>query len=436
MSGLRAGAARVSIVPRPEDLAEGLYLGGFGSYRQRRATGVHDEPQCRAVAIGDGSTAFVLAVLDLVGASGPLLSSIRADAARLTHLPPERIIIACTHSHASPDMQGLWGGTGAAYATHVAHRAASAIWQAYQALAPVEARVATTALGGVVRNRRGWPETDETLTTLRCTTAQGAPVATIVNYACHPTASGPANTDVSRDWCGFAADAVERELGGVAVYVNGAVGDVNPAADGGFDAARSLGEAVAHAAVASLRHADAVQGFVRARTEPLELPLAFERLSQRVQDAVGRAAPALSVLGKVGGMRAASRSLHAAGRADLAQIVAALAGIAERRMVRRDGRTYLPTHCGYVCVGDALEAFAAPGEVLTRLALPLRASLGARHRMFFGLAHDTLGYFLPEDEWMSGRNNNYEESVSTGKHAGAALAAALLAMVPRPREVA
>jgi hypothetical protein len=72
--------------------------------------------------------------------------------------------------------------------------------------------------------------------------------------------------------------------------------------------------------------------------------------------------------------------------------------------------------------------------VLTRLALPLRASMGSRHRMFFGLTHDTLGYFLPEDEWMTGRNNNYEESVSLGKHAGAILADALLAMVPHHQE--
>ena len=51
--------------------------------------------------------------------------------------------------------------------------------------------------------------------------------------------------------------------------------------------------------------------------------------------------------------------------------------------------------------------------------------MGARHRLFFGLAHDTLGYFIPEDEWMTGRNNNYEESVSMGKHAGTVLEAAL-----------
>ena len=431
MADLLAGASRVSIAPRPDDLRDGVYLGGFGSYRQRLATAIHDEPMCRALAVSDGTTALVIAVLDLVGASGPLLSSIRADAARMTKLPAERILIACTHSHASPDMQGLWGGTGASYEQHVAHRAASAIWEAHHALEPATAVVATTAFGGVVRNRRGWPETDDVLTTLRVTraTTGNEPIAMLVNYACHPTASGSANTEVSRDWCGYAVDAIERDGHGVAIYINGAVGDVNPARDGGFEHALSLGEAVASAAITSLAQAESTSGAIVARTEPLELPLNFERLSERVQNAVGRAGPALSVLSKSGGMHAASRALHAAGRSDLAQIVAAFAGISERKLVVRDGRTFLPTHCGYVRIGG-IEAFAAPGEVLSRLAFPLRASLGARHRMFFGLTHDTLGYFLPEDEWMTGRNNNYEESVSMGKHGGTVLADKLLSMVP------
>jgi hypothetical protein len=427
MSGLLAGAASVSIAPRAEDLREGVYLGGFGSYRQRRATGVHDEVYCRALALSDGTTSCVLAVLDLVGASGPLLGAIRRDAARLTGLPPASILVACTHSHASPDMQGLWGGTGAAYETHVAHRSASAIWQAQQALAPAIAVAATSSLGGVVRNRRGWPETDETLTSLRFATERGAPIATLVNYACHPTASGAANTEVSRDWCGVTVDAVERELGGVAIYINGAIGDVNPASDGGFEGVRSLGEAVAGAALWSLSSAEPVGGFLRVRTEPLPVPVNFERLSQRVQEAVGRAG---SALGKAGGLRAASLALHAAGRGDLAQIVAALEGISERQLVRQDGRTFLPTHCGYLAIGGDVEAVVAPGEVMTRLALPLRRSMSASHRLFLGLTHDTIGYFIPEDEWMTGRNNNYEESVSMGKHAGTVLSEALLELVP------
>jgi hypothetical protein len=431
---LLAGAARVSIGPRPDDLREGVWLGGFGSYRERRASGVHDDPQCRALALSDGETTFVLAVLDLIGASGPLLSSIRADAARLTGLPPEQILIACTHSHASPDTQGLWGGIGEAYRTHIAHRAASAIWEAHRALAPAQACAASTLLHGVTKNRRGWPETDDTLTSLRLTSPDGAPIATLVNFACHPTSSGSSNTEVSRDWCGYAVDAVERESGGVAVYVNGAIGDANPAEANGFDASERLGAAVAEAAIASLHSAETIDGALSVRTEALELPVHFERLSQRVQSAIDRSGFAIAALSKTGSLRATQLALHAAGRRDIAQIVSALEGMSEREKAHRDGRSYLLTQCGYVRIGDAFEAYVAPGEVLTRLALPLRSAMGARHRMFFGLTHDTLGYFVPEDEWMTGRNNDYEESVSMGRRAGSVLADALLAMVPHHEE--
>ncbi|HET6615609.1 MAG TPA: hypothetical protein VFH62_06950 [Dehalococcoidia bacterium] len=431
---LLAGAARVSIGPRRDDLRDGVWLGGFGSYRERRASAVHDEPQCRALALSDGTTSMVLAALDLIGASGPLLATIRADASRMTGVAPERILIACTHSHASPDTQGLWGGIGDAYRTHIAHRAASAIWEAHEAMAPAAASAASTQLHRVTKNRRGWPETDDALTSLRLTSPAGAPIATLVNFACHPTSSGSSNTEVSRDWCGYAVDAVERETGGVAIYVNGAIGDANPIDASGFEASERLGEAVAASAIASLDAADAIDGALSARTDVLELPVHFERLSQRVQSAIDRSGFAIAALSKTGSLRATQLALHAAGRRDIAQIVSALEGMSEREKAHRDGRTYVLTQCGYVRIGDALEAYVAPGEVLTRLALPLRAAMGARHRMFFGLTHDTLGYFVPEDEWMTGRNNNYEESVSMGRRAGSVLADALLAMVPHGRE--
>lgn len=433
-ASILAGAARVSIAPRKADVEEGVFLGGFGAYRERRATGLHDDPECRAIALSDGNSALVLAALDLVGASGSLLDEIRAEAARLTGIPATNILLACTHSHASPDAQGLWGGIPQGYRRYLADRACGAIQEAQRSLAPARTAGATTTLAGVVRNRRGWRETDEALTCLRFTAAAGAPIATLVNYACHPTASGPANTEVSRDWCGYAVDAIEREMGGIAVYANGAIGDVNPTRDGGFEAAQSLGEAVAGRAIEAMRDAAPVGGALSVRMERLDLAMSFERLSRRVEEAVGRAGPALSLLRETGGLRGAARALHAARRPDLAQLVAALELMSERKRVQRDGQTYLPTQCGYLHIGDDLEALAAPGEVLTRLALPLRDSLRAAHRIFLGLTHDTLGYFVPEDEWMTGRNNNYEESVSPGKHAGSALAEALAAMVPRAPE--
>lgn len=434
--GLLAGAARASISPRTEDLKEGVYLGGFGSYRQRLADGVHDDVQCRALAFGDGASTVVIAALDLVGASGPLLASIRRDASRATGLPPAAIIVACTHSHASPDLQGLWGGVPDAYAAHLARTAAACMADAHRELREVRVSAATTSLGGIVRNRRGWPTTDETLTSVEFRAEDGAPVATLVNYACHPTAAGAANVSVSRDWCGYTADAVEAARGGVCVLVNGALGDANPARDGGFDAAAAVGEAVAASALASLADAEEVRGRLDVQMRPLELPVQFDRLSERVQQAVARAFPAIGALSRAGGMRAAARALHAAGRADLAQMVAAVAGISERSLVRRGGLTLLPTQCGYIGIGDGVNAVAAPGELLSRLAAPLRASLPGRHRLVLGLAQDALGYFVPEDEWMTGRNSNYEESVSMGKHAGTVLLEALAAAIPQARSTA
>lgn len=426
---LLAGAARVSIAPREEDLRDGVWLGGFGAYRQRRATGVLDTPQCRAAVISDGTTAFAVAALDLVGASGPLLASIRADAAKLTGLAPESILLACTHSHASPDLQGLWGGVPEGYRTLIARQAASAIAGAHRAMAPARASAATTSLSGVVTNRRGWPETDETLTTLSLRSPEGGTLATIANYACHPVAIGAADTRVSRDWCGFAADAIEAEAGGVAIYINGAIGDANPARSGEVDAARALGEAVAASALDAMRDAESVGDTIHIDMRAFEVPMHVERLSQRVNEALARGGFALAALSKTGGLGAASAALHAVGRADLAQIVAALRGISERRIIHRDEGTFIASHCGYVGIGDAFGAVAAPGEVMTRLALPLRNAMDMRHRMIFGLTQDALGYFIPDDEWMTGRNNNYEESVSPGRRAGAALADALMQII-------
>ena len=39
-------------------------------------------------------------------------------------------------------------------------------------------------------------------------------------------------------------------------------------------------------------------------------------------------------------------------------------------------------------------------------------------RFFLGLNGDTLGYFVPSDEWWTGRHDNYEEKVSLNKFAG------------------
>ena len=48
------------------------------------------------------------------------------------------------------------------------------------------------------------------------------------------------------------------------------------------------------------------------------------------------------------------------------------------------------------------------------------------------MVQDSLGYFVPEDEWMTGRNGDYEESVAPSESAGDRLREVLLGLVARP----
>jgi hypothetical protein len=78
-----------------------------------------------------------------------------------------------------------------------------------------------------------------------------------LNFACHPITTGPGNRLVSADFPGVACAAIEAAEGGVALFINGACGDINPVTaspfldcrDGSFDTVKHNGLALAAAAM-------------------------------------------------------------------------------------------------------------------------------------------------------------------------------------------
>jgi len=56
----------------------------------------------------------------------------------------------------------------------------------------------------------------------------GKPLATIVNHACHGTILGPNSNVVSADLIGVMRAKVEKELGGLCMFIQGASGNINP----------------------------------------------------------------------------------------------------------------------------------------------------------------------------------------------------------------
>jgi len=424
----RAGAAALSISPLPEHLRGRLYLGGYDGYLSRPAAGVHDDLYARAFVLSQGDVTWAVVVLDLVGMANSHIARIRRAAARRLGIPGGSVFVACTHSHASPDFQGLWGGVSPEYASHVRRQAVQAVLQAAEGARGASLRVASDRAQGHTVNRRGWPQTDETLTVLQARDSRRKAIATIVNFAAHPTVTQEENLLISRDFPGVLVDSLEGELGGVVLFVNADQGDSNPSVGGDFDAMRSYGETVAQSAAEVLKKAGNLAPPLRVTSVDMDVPLANPRL---------RLPPELVLRGFL----AATRGLAGLGvlrwlagryqKQDRAFIFAGLGLMAEHPVSVQGGMLVIHTRASRLRIGDGLDALAAPGEVVTRLGTALRGRLQAPATMFLGLTNDTLGYFIPGDEWMTGRNGNYEESVSLGREAAPTLeraAAELLAI--------
>src|SRR5690606_33553586 len=54
------------------------------------------------------------------------------------------------------------------------------------------------------------------------------PVATVVNYACHPTTLAWQNTLISPDYVGAMCETVEQHAGGLCLFLQGASADLGP----------------------------------------------------------------------------------------------------------------------------------------------------------------------------------------------------------------
>src|SRR5262249_22315700 len=69
---------------------------------------------------------------------------------------------------------------------------------------------------------------DDTVLVAKAVTDSGQPLATFVNYACHPTTLAWQNTLISPDYLGTMREVVETATGAPCVFLQGASGDLGP----------------------------------------------------------------------------------------------------------------------------------------------------------------------------------------------------------------
>lgn len=413
--GFTAGAARVDASPRPADIEDGVYLGGFGIGPQpsRKATGNHDGVSVRALAVGAGEETVVVSAIDATGFGNVQQRAIRERVAERTGLERRRVLIHSTHTHAGPDFQGLWGGVPEGYRDYVVEQATTAIVDALKSQRPARAFAGSVDAQDLASNRRY----DDGRGTVSAVTAVqfrevpgGDAVGTLVNFAAHPTVIGSGNSLVATDYVGPLERRVEADHGGVAVYLQGAIGDASanaPAAADDYAAAREYGRAVAGRASDALAAAGRVHAGLAAADTRVRLPIdncvfkaGFESgLLQPYYDGESVTGTVLDPAGD-----AVGETSPAAGE--------------ELRRAHETGALAIHTRVARVSLGAAtrgnsVELVTVPGEAVTALGhdlLSVTASTGADETVVGGLTQNSLGYLVPKANYEDG----YEETVSLG----------------------
>jgi hypothetical protein len=385
---LRAGAAKTKVTPDLEKHGP-IYLAGFGN--NRRATGIHDDLYARCLALAVSSRPLVLCGVDSIGL-------FYDDVKRIREGIDADIVVAALHDHESPDTMGLWGpaqgqsGISEAYNTYVVEQTRAAIKEAIAGLQPARARLAKThdpELDTFIDDDRPPIVHDSEVIALNITKADGAPLATLVNWANHPETLGSKNTLLTGDYSASVYRTLEEQLGGTAVFINGAVGGMQSPLgsklpglkDGTFEKADFIGKRVATLAAKAVKE-----------SRPVEI------------DGIWFAE-------RIANIPLANPGFQAAAKANLYK---------GRKPVNPDGTTSAPV--GAIRLLDqgqpVLEIALVPGELYPELSVggivryegadfpdaPFepaikRDMMTAPYRMLFGLADDEIGYIIPKVEW-------------------------------------
>ncbi len=234
---MKAGVARVDITP-PLGLPIGCWAG-----RACLAQGVREPLVAQALVVTDGERTAAIVTTDLVFAGRDLTDAVRSRVQELCGLAPDSVVIHATHNHSAPSLSRGSGVAGLrdspgfeGYVAVLPDLLAGCVFAAWKRMQPARVGSAVGPAPGMSVNRvRHELPVDDALAVIRIDTADGSPLAALINFTAHPISVGGITSQWDAEYPGPLRGAFEQAVPGVeCMFLQGCAGDVAPFTDWWF----------------------------------------------------------------------------------------------------------------------------------------------------------------------------------------------------------
>ena len=383
-----------------------IYIAGF--HNQRPALGIHDKLWARTMVVDDGNSRVAITSIDAIGFMNDDILDTKALISEASQISYS--VISSTHTHEAPDLLGIWGdspfknGVNQEYLTLVKTQTARSIDEAVQNLRPAKLKLAINPHDAVVvvKDTRKPIVFDEGLRMIQAIDLQtDKTLGTLVAWADHPETLWSDNLLISSDFPHFVREGVEKGIysgdslihegvGGIAVYLNGAVGGLmttHPSLEvvdkftgeaylePTIEKTRAQGDFLAHLALLALDSSSYIINEAPIAIRAKTINLSFKNPLYRLVALLGVVDRSL-----IGWMKVRSE-------------VAAFS-IGPAHFVTVPGEIYPEIVNGGVEAPDGQDFIMDPVEVPY-----IRSQMKGDFNFVIGMANDMVGYIIPKSQW-------------------------------------
>lgn len=372
---LKVGASAAIINP-----SAGAYIAG--DKQNRKFTGIHDNLYAKAVVISSGKENLAILTLDCIGLLYSDVVKIRQKTSEICKFPADRIVVSSTHTHAGPDVVGIWGkdysesGVDDAYMDFLVSTSAFQIKKAFENQKSAKAYTAETTFGEPWVENICKEEIDRSVNIIQFKDFQKNNIATLTNFACHPTFIDAVASEISADYIHGYYDELKKSLGGEVLFLQGAIGGwVQPENEAKtFENAYMRGGELAIAVSLALKKAQLLKSnTIQFRSKKIDIPVENEGWKQ------------LSAMGTI------------------------------KRKIDKN----VETEISFFSIGNA-QFITHPGETAPYYGIESKKLMGKGTKFVLGLGNDALGYILKTKYFEDSKlpHAEYLTGMSVGKQAG------------------